>query len=403
MGDDKGVAPSNKDQGYVVRKLIRRAVRYGKELGIKKELWTKDVTEVVIGDFKDVYSELEKNSTKIFKQFVEEEKKFTHALELALKVFDKYNFEIKVFKEDIERLKEKLNFIDRNTFAGNLSLLTKHDEWVAKEYLVYSHFQKLFDYKRKYIDLYKNSLMILDNQQPAKIKESEEISQFIKNETDNILNNFVLRGAKVFELYQTYALPIEITKELAQENGIKIDEEGFWGEFKKHQELSQTASAGMFKGGLADASDETKKLHTAAHLMLAALRKVLGEHVTQKGSNITPERLRFDVSHPEKITPEQIKEVERLVNEAILTDADMGFEEMTVDEAKKQGAAGAFESKYGEKVKVYTAQKNGIIYSKEICGGPHVTRTGELGLFKITKEEASSAGVRRIKAVLSPK
>jgi len=167
-------------------------------------------------------------------------------------------------------------------------------------------------------------------------------------------------------------------------------------ELKKHQELSRTATAGKFKSGLADTSEETKKLHTAAHLLLAALRKVLGDQVVQKGSNITAERLRFDFSHPEKMTDGQKEEVERLVNEVIKKDLPVKCEEMSLEEARKQGAMGVFESKYGQKVKVYTIEG----FSKEICAGPHAERTGQLGHFKIIKEESSSAGVRRIKAVL---
>ena len=187
-----------------------------------------------------------------------------------------------------------------------------------------------------------------------------------------------------------------MTEELAKEKGVEIDQKGFEEEFEKHQKLSQTASAGMFKGGLRDSGEETTKLHTAAHLMLAGLRKVLGDHVIQKGSNITAERLRFDFSHPEKMTQEQIKAVEDFVNEAINQKLDVVCEEMTLDEARAQNAMGIFESKYGEKVKVYSIGE----ISKEICGGPHVKNIGELGHFKIQKEESSSAGVRRIKAVL---
>jgi alanyl-tRNA synthetase len=189
------------------------------------------------------------------------------------------------------------------------------------------------------------------------------------------------------------------------EEKIKISDD-FNIKLKQHQELSRTASAGMFKGGLADASEETVKYHTAAHLMLAALRQVLGEGVVQKGSNITAERLRFDFSYSEKMTPEQIKQVENLVNEKIKEDLPVICEEMSLEEAKIKNAMGVFESKYGEKVKVYTigdfstSSKDNNIFSREICGGPHVERTGVLGKFKIIKEESSSAGVRRIKAVL---
>ena len=300
MADDKGIAPSNTDQGYIVRRLIRRAVRYGRQLGIKNDLWIKEITQVVIDDYKDVYPELERNKDFVLSNLDEEETRFKKTLEKGLKEFEK-----------------------------------------------------------------------------------REIS-----------------GREAFNLYQTYGFPIEMTKELAEEKGIQVDEEEFQQELKKHQELSRTASAGKFRGGLADAGEETKKLHTAAHLLLAALRKVLNDSVTQKGSNITAERLRFDFSWPEKLTDEQKKQVEDLVNEVIKKDLPVVCEEMSLDEAKKQGAAGVFESKYGERVKVYTVGNDKEVFSQEICGGPHIERTGELGHFKITKEESSSAGVRRIKAML---
>jgi len=300
MADDKGIAPSNTDQGYIVRRLIRRAVRYGRQLGIKNDLWIKEITQVVIDDYKDVYPELERNKDFVLSNLDEEETRFKKTLEKGLKEFEK-----------------------------------------------------------------------------------REIS-----------------GREAFNLYQTYGFPIEMTKELAEEKGIQVDEEEFQQELKKHQELSRTASAGKFRGGLADAGEKTKKLHTAAHLLLAALRKVLNDSVTQKGSNITAERLRFDFSWPEKLTDEQKKQVEDLVNEVIKKDLPVVCEEMSLDEAKKQGAAGVFESKYGERVKVYTVGNDKEVFSQEICGGPHIERTGELGHFKITKEESSSAGVRRIKAML---
>lgn len=302
MGDDKGIVPSNLDQGYVIRRLIRRAVRYGRQLEIKDDLWTKQVAEVAIRDYEDVYPELEKNKAFIFNNLDEEEAKFKRTLEKGLRQFSK--------------LGDKIS------------------------------------------------------------------------------------GADAFNLYQTYGFPIEMTKELAKEKGMAIDEAEFKKELGKHQELSRTASAGKFKGGLADTGEETKKLHTAAHLLLAALRKVLGEQVSQKGSNITAERLRFDFSHGEKLTDEQKEEVEKLVNEVIKKDLPVTCQEMGLQEAKKQGATGVFESKYEEKVKVYTIGQDDDIFSKEICGGPHVERTGQLGHFKITKEQSSSAGTRRIKAIL---
>jgi len=299
VGDDKGVAPSNTDQGYIVRRLLRRAIRFGRGLGITKDMWTKEVAHVVISDYKDTYPELGRNQAFIEENFDNEEEKFNRTLENGLKEFNK--------------------------ISGDID------------------------------------------------------------------------GASAFNLYQSYGFPVEITEELAAEKGVKVDKAGFTAELTKHQELSRTASAGKFKGGLADSSEATTKLHTAAHLLLAALRQVLGDHVSQKGSNITAERLRFDFSHPEKMTAEQITEAERLVNEAIAKSFEVTCEEISLEEAKNTGAMGVFDSKYGEKVKVYTAGD----FSREICGGPHVNNTGILGHFTIVKEESSSSGVRRIKATLS--
>ena len=303
MGDDKGVAPSNVDSGYIVRRLLRRAVRFGRLIGIKDAGWTSEVARTVIKDYSDRYGELKKNSEFIFSEMGREEKKF------------------------------------HKTLAKGERLL-----------------------KGENID-----------------------------------------GRTAFNLFQTYGYPKEMTEEIAEERGIKLSR-NFNKEYKeakkKHQNLSRTAAAGKFKGGLADAGEETTKLHTAAHLLLAALRKVLGDDVAQKGSNITAERLRFDFSCKEKLTDEQKKEVEKLVNEAIAADLPVKFEEMGLDEAKARNATGVFESKYGEKVKVYTIGQGGEEISKEICGGPHVERTGVLGKFRIKKEQSSSAGVRRIKATL---
>ncbi len=313
MSDDKGIAPSNLDQGYVVRRLIRRAIRYGRQLEIKDDLWTKQVAQVVINDFKDVYNELERNRDFVLDNFDQEEAKFKKTLKKGERIIQ-------------------------------------------------------------------NKLIIPQSSPGAKTPVFGPI----------------ISGKEAFDLYQTYGFPIEMTKELAEENGIKVDEEGFQEELKKHQDLSRTATQGKFKSGLADTGEETKKLHTAAHLLLAALRKVLGDQVIQRGSNITAQRLRFDFSHSEKLTDEQKQEVEKLVNDAIEKDLTVSCDEMTLDQAKEQGAMGTFESKYGEKVKIYTIED----FSKEICAGPHVERTGQLGHFKITKEQSSSAGVRRIKAVL---
>jgi alanyl-tRNA synthetase len=207
-------------------------------------------------------------------------------------------------------------------------------------------------------------------------------------------------GKDVFRLYDTYGFPIEMTKDLAKENGLQIDERGFEEAFKKHQELSRAGAEQKFAGGLADHSEETTKLHTATHLLHQALRMVLGNHVQQKGSNITQERLRFDFSHPEKMTTEQIAEVEKIINKVIQENLPVSWKEMSVNEAKASGALGFFEHKYGEKVKVYTIGNEENFFSREICGGPHVKNTGELKSVKIIKEEACSAGVRRIKAVV---
>ncbi|MFA6306430.1 MAG: alanine--tRNA ligase-related protein, partial [Patescibacteria group bacterium] len=210
----------------------------------------------------------------------------------------------------------------------------------------------------------------------------------------------IISGRQAFNLYQTYGFPFEMTEELALEKGQTVDQAGFADELKQHQDLSRTASAGMFKGGLADSSEATIKYHTTAHLLLAALRKVLGNQVIQKGSNITSERLRFDFTHQEKMTAEEKAKVEAMVNQAIKQDLKVTCEEMTLDQARAQGAHGIFDAKYGEKVRIYTIGDEKLYFSKEICGGPHVKQTGGLGNFKIKKEESSSAGVRRIKAIL---
>jgi len=299
------VAPSNVEQGYVLRRLIRRAVRHGRTLGIAGN-FTHIIAEEVFKIYPD-YSHMQKNKEFIIKELKGEEERFSEVLEKGIRYFD--------------RLKETI--------------------------------------KGKVID-----------------------------------------GKTAFLMYQSCGFPIEMTQELAKENGFEVDILGFEQEQAMHQELSRTATEGKFKSGLADNSEATTKLHTATHLLDTALRQVLGSHVEQRGSNITAERLRFDFSHDEKMTPEQIKEVEKIVNENIKKQLDVKREEMTVDEAKKLGAIGVFEHKYGEKVSVYAICDPKNVYSREICAGPHVQNTKELGKFKIQKEEASSKGVRRIKAIL---
>jgi len=299
----ENIEPSNVERGYVLRRLIRRAIRYGKQLGIENG-FTHKVAEAVIDIYRNIYPELFRNKDFILEQLIREEEKFGKTIERGLKEFE------------------------------------------------------------------------------------------------NIKKDAVISGQDAFNLYQTYGFPIEMTEELAKEKGLKVDIGGFKKELEKHQELSRTASVGVFKGGLADASEQVTKYHTATHLLLAGLRKVLGSHVVQKGSNITAERLRFDFSHKEKLFQEQIKQVEDFVNDAIKKDLPVNFEEMTLEQAKKINAMGVFESRYDGKVRVYTIGKDDKIISREICGGPHVKKTSELGRFKITKEESSGGGVRRIRAVL---
>ncbi|GHU73764.1 alanine--tRNA ligase [Clostridia bacterium] len=302
IGDPRGVTPSNVDQGYILRRLIRRAVRHGMKLGAL-EGFTAKIAEGIIEHYKAVYPELGRSASFIKEQLILEENRFQRTLQQGVREFEKA----------VTRL------------TGN-----------------------------------------------------------------------TIDGLTAFHLYDTYGFPIEITEEMAKERGLTVDVNGFHANFAEHQEKSHAGAEQRFKGGLADASDQTARLHTATHLLHAALRKVLGPDVAQKGSNITAERLRFDFSFGRKMTKDELTEVERLVNESIQADHPIGCNEMTVDEARAEGAIGLFESKYGDRVKVYTM---GTV-SKEICGGPHAARTGELVSFSIQKEEASSAGVRRIRAVI---
>ena len=305
LGDPRGVTPSNVDQGYILRRLIRRALRYAMQLGMGENSLGR-IAEVVIADYGDVYPELKENAKHIVMELDAEEARFQRTLVNGMREF--------------ERIKGKFE-------------------------------------------------------------------------------NGVIDGKNAFRLFDTFGFPIEFTEEMAKENGLTVDTEGFKAAFEEHQQKSKAGAEQKFKGGLAEATDETAKLHTATHLLQAALRKVLDESVSQKGSNITAERLRFDFSFPRKVTPEELKQVEELVQQAIDAHVDITCEEMTVPEARAKGAIGLFGDKYGEKVKVYTMGE----FSCEICGGPHAANTGDLGTFKIKKEEASSAGVRRIKAVLIPK
>ncbi len=293
-----GILPSNTEQGYILRRLIRRAVRYGDELGIKN--FIAKVAESVF-DIYDDYSGLKKNKEIILNELEKEEKKFRLTLEKGIDKFKKFS------------------------------------------------------------------------------------------------SNKKLSGKEAFLLYQSYGFPFEMVKEECKRDKIKFNIKDFEKEFRKHQKLSRTATAGKFRSGLADDSEKTTRLHTATHLLLAALRIILDdENIMQKGSNITSERLRLDFNFPRQLTKEEIKKVEDLVNAQIQKSCEVNREEMTPAEAKKKGAVGVFEKKYGEKVSVYTVED----FSREICAGPHVKNTCEIGHFRIIKEESSSSGIRRIKAVV---
>ncbi len=312
LGDQKGVTPDRVGAGYVLRRLIRRAVRHGMKLGIDKDFMA-DIAKVVVENFKNAYPELEENKEKIFSELTKEEAKFRSTLKKGEAEFQK--------------------------MLPNL------------------------------------------NKNPKKI----------------------ISGKVAYNLYETYGYPLELTEELGKENGLTVDVEGFKEAERKHQEASKTAEAGKAKGGIAEQSDVATKYHTATHLLQQALTDVLGNQVAQKGSNINSERMRFDFTFERPMTKEEIQKVEDIVNEKIKEDLPVSMEVMTLDQAKAEGARALFVNKYGEQVKVYTIGRDpkNDWYSKEVCGGPHVQHTAQIGDFKIVKEQSSSAGVRRIKAVIS--
>jgi alanyl-tRNA synthetase len=309
LGDSWGVSPSNTDQGYILRRLIRRAIRHGKRIGINKN-FTHLLAEIVIDLYKDVYPELNRNRERILSELSAEEAKFAKTIAQGIKEMRKI--------------------------------------W------------------------------------PDDASKELEVSD----------------GEKAFYVYETYGFPIEMIEEELEKMGYKIDKAAFIESFNsaknKHQEKSRAGASQKFAGGLADHSEQTTKLHTATHLLHQALRNVLGDDVAQKGSNITADRLRFDFNYNSKLTPEQIKAVEDIVNEQIKRDLPVSCSFMTVDEARAAGAIGLFGDKYDENVKVYKIGD----FSMEICGGPHVERTSELKGFEIKKEESCGAGVRRVKAVV---
>ena len=363
IGDPRGIGPSNVGQGYILRRLIRRAVRYGMGLGLQ-EGFTAEIAKVIIDQYKAVYPELEQNKAFVLEQLTLEEGRFARTLKQGEKEFDKVMNNLRRTRKAMEKI-------------------LADDTLAAAEEAVKTHVLR---------------------PQPDMVSAIEAVKAGdlakVKAECQRIHDSLnVIDGRSAFKLYDTYGFPIEITKELAAENGLTVDEADFAKRFEQHQATSRSGAEQIFKGGLADHSEQTTCLHTATHLLQAALRKVLGDEVHQKGSNITAERLRFDFTFGRKVTPEELAQVEALVNEAIAAKVPITMEEMTVSEAKAQGAMGLFESKYGEVVRVYTMGP----YSKEICGGPHANNTGDLVSFKIIKEEASSAGVRRIKATIGRK
>ncbi|MCK5129826.1 MAG: alanine--tRNA ligase [Clostridiales bacterium] len=304
LGDERGVTPSNLDQGYILRRVVRRAVRYGRSLELPAQ-FTWQIAKIVLEIYGEVYPELIDNKTRIHDELNKEEAKFAKTLGRGLRELDKL--------------------------------------------------------------------------------------------TNTMQQGDTIDGKAAFRLYDTFGFPIEITCELAKERNLKVDVDGFNNAFTAHQKISSQGADQKFKGGLADSGEQTAKLHTATHLLLAALRAKFGDDVNQRGSNITAERARFDFNFDRKVTREECDDLEVWVNNAIKADAPITMEEMSVDEARSSGAVGIFTSKYQDVVKVYTAGE----FSKEICGGPHAKSTGELGTFKIKKEQSSSAGVRRIRATLS--
>ena len=317
LGDEKGIVPSNTDQGYILRRIIRRAVRFGRKIDLPEGSLAK-ISESFIEYYKDVYPELVINAQKIADELNKEETKFNKTLQQGLKEFEKC-----------------LNGIER-----------------------------------------KNAFM------------SQKDPTYVPEKT--------IGGKQAFHLYDTYGFPVEITAEMAKERGFDVDMAGYTAAFEEHQSKSKAGSEQKFACGLADNKEATTRLHTATHLLHAALKKVCSPEVNQKGSNITEERLRFDFNLPQPMTAEEIKAVEDMVNGVIQADLPVEMKEISLEEAKAEGFTGLFESKYGERVKTYTIGD----FSKEICGGPHAARTGELGKFRIVKEQSCGSGLRRIKAVL---
>lgn len=345
LGDDMHVTPSNLDRGYVLRRLIRRAVRYGRKLGIENN-FTREITKIVIDVYRKEYEELKRNKGFILRELEKEESRFRKILERGI------NLSIKTLDSKTPIPKEKYKEIMKLSDKGEI----------------------LRQFYRK--------------------KNEKLISRFKLTKAE--LEKATLSGKSAFLLYQSHGFPLEMILELVQERRLFVDVEGFRKEVEKHREISRKATEKKFRSGLADQKEETIKLHTATHLLQAALRKVLGDKVAQRGSNITPERLRFDFSFGRKPTEEELKKVEDAVNENIKKGIPVKREEMSLGDARKKGAIALFEGRYDTILSVYSIRN----VSKEVCTGPHVGNTKELGKFKIIKEESVAAGVRRIKAKL---
>ncbi len=344
----ENLQPGNIERGYVLRRLIRRAVRYGKVIMMQNN-FTKELAEIVINIYPD-YKHLEKTKNFILQEIEKEENRFRQSLASGLRFF--------------EKIAQDKTPIPENKFK-KLMMMPNKTEIIAE----------MFENKKRGKDY---------SIKKAGITKAE-------------IDKAAIYGKESFLLSQSYGFPFEMILEFAMARRFLLDCESFESEHLKHQQLSRTATEGKFKSGLADKSEETTKLHTATHLLNQALREILKKpDLHQKGSNITAERLRFDFNFDRKLTDEEIKKVENLVNKKIQDKLPVICTEMTLEEAKKQGIKGVFEHKYGEKVKVYSIGS----FSREICAGPHVTNTSQLGRFKITKEESSASGIRRIKAIL---
>lgn len=381
-----GVMPSNKDRGYILRRLIRRAVRHGQILGIEQEFST-EIAAVVIHEYSSVYPELKKHSEKIVDELYKEEKDFEETLSLKMDILKDILHIRKVTIRDLLELEDDIKRYGSLAKNNSLSLalgrakrMFKGDEKVQAEF----------------------------NENINRLIEATSGSKFPKAWL-NLLTT--ISGKQSLYLVATHGIPIEIIEdEIKRENeeckdygpDLVLDKIGFENEFHKHQDLSRTSTAGTFKGGLADHSERTTRLHTATHLLQAGLRHVLGKQLFQRGSHITAERTRFDFNHSRKVSSDELKKVEQWVNEQISRDLPMKGEWMTPKQAHALGAIGLFDEKYEDKVSVYTISdpKTGEIISREFCGGPHVQHTGLVGKFKILKEEAVAAGIRRIKATV---